>query len=170
MIDWSNPDPDPSDLDPSNPAPGAGLTGSIGSKCDLYAYMAGKNHVCSHCRRTTVHSEKDERWLWRAPVFGDFVVHCAVPSDSKLEKGSKKGTSTGVRTANVLLCKWSERPGFSWFLPNSVLWGQNLAEILFLLWLAFCRHRLQKHNWKSIPWGIAKNIVTKKFDPFMAKS
>ena len=39
MIDWSNTDPDPSDLDPSNPAPGAGLTGSIGSKCDLCAYM-----------------------------------------------------------------------------------------------------------------------------------
>ena len=39
---------------------------------------------------TTVHSEKDERWLWRAPVFGDFVVHCAVLRDSKLEKGSKK--------------------------------------------------------------------------------
>ena len=50
MIDWSNPDPDPSDLDPSNPAPGAGLTGSIGSKCDLCAYMASKNHFCTHCR------------------------------------------------------------------------------------------------------------------------
>ena len=30
--------------------PGAGLSGSIGSKCDLCAYMAGKNHFCTHCR------------------------------------------------------------------------------------------------------------------------
>ena len=105
---------------------------------------------------TTVHSEKDERWLRRAPVLADFVVHCALPRDSKLEKGSKKGTSTGVPTGNVLLCKWSEQPGFSWFFPNSVLWGQNLAEILFLLWLALWKIRLQKHNWKSIPWGLPK--------------
>ena len=55
MIDWSNPDPDPSDLDPSNPAPGsgAGLTGSIGSKCDLCAYMVGKNHFYTHCRTSS---------------------------------------------------------------------------------------------------------------------
>ena len=53
MIDSSNPDPDPPDLDPSNPAPGAGLTGSIGSKCDLCAYIVGKNHFSTHCRRST---------------------------------------------------------------------------------------------------------------------
>ena len=103
----------------------------------------------------TVYSEKVERWLWRAPVFGDFVVHCAMPRYSKLEKGSKKGTATGFRTGNVLLCKWSERPAFSWFFLNSVLWGQNLAEILFLLWLTLWKTRLQKHNWKRIPWGTA---------------
>ena len=64
---------------------------------------------------TTVHSEKDERWLWRASSrvwrFCGTGTLCP-PRDSKLEKASKKGTSTGVRTANVLLCKWSERPGF----------------------------------------------------------
>ena len=43
----------------------------------------------------TLHSEKVERWLWRAPVFGDIVVHCAVPRDSKLEKGSKKAPQLG---------------------------------------------------------------------------
>ena len=59
MIDWSNPHPDPSDLDPSNPAPGAGLTESIGSKCDLCAYMAGKNHFCTHCRPSSFQSS----WL-----------------------------------------------------------------------------------------------------------
>ena len=31
-------------------APRAGLTGSIGSKCDHCAYVAGKTHVCNHCR------------------------------------------------------------------------------------------------------------------------
>ena len=41
--------------------------------------------------------------------------------------------------------------------PNSVLLGQNLAEILFLLWLAFWTKKLQKHNWKRIPYGIAEN-------------
>ena len=40
--------------------------------------------------------------------------------------------------------------------PNSVLLGQNLAEILFLLWLAFWTKKLQKHNWKRIPYGIAE--------------
>ena len=45
--------------------------------------------------KPTVHSEKDEHWLWRAPVFGDFVVHGAVPLDSKLEKGSKKAPQLG---------------------------------------------------------------------------
>ena len=48
-------------------------------------------YACISPNPTTVHSEKDERWLWRVPVFGDFVAHCAVPRDSKLEKGSKKG-------------------------------------------------------------------------------
>ena len=28
-------------------------------------------------------------------MFGDFVVHCAVPRDSKLEKGSKKAPQLG---------------------------------------------------------------------------
>ena len=42
--------------------------------------------------------------------------------------------------------------------PNSVLWGRNLAEILFLLWLALWRNRLQKYDGKSIPWGIAKKL------------
>ena len=37
----------------------------------------------------------------------------------------------------------------------------NLAEILFFLWLAFRRNGLQKHNGKSIPWGIAEKIVQK---------
>ena len=40
--------------------------------------------------------------------------------------------------------------------PNSVLLGQNLAEILFLLWLAFWTKKLQKYNWKRIPYGIAE--------------
>ena len=47
----------------------------------------------------------------------------------------------------------------AWILmvfPNSVLLGQNLAEILFLLWLAFWTKKLQKHNWKRIPYGIAE--------------
>ena len=47
----------------------------------------------------------------------------------------------------------------AWILmvfPNSVLLGQNLAEILFLLWLAFWTNKLQKHNWKRIPYGIAE--------------
>ena len=119
---------------------------------------------------STVHSEKVEHWLWRAPVFGDFVVHCAVPRDSKLEKGSKKAPQLGFEPQ--MYCYASGVSGFSWFLPNSVLWGQNLAEILFLLWLAFWRNRLQKHNWKSIPCGIAKKRgdENSKFDPFMAKS
>ena len=92
-------------------------------------------------------------------MFGDFVVHvhCVQCRAIRNLKRVQKGTSTGVRTANVLLCKWSERPGFSWFLPNSVLWRQNLAEILFLFWLAFWR----KLTWKSIPWGDCQKKETK---------
>ena len=35
--------------------------------------------------------------------------------------------------------------------------GRNTILVMACFW----RNGLQKHNWKHIPWGIAKNIVTK---------
>ena len=34
--------------------------------------------------------QKDERWPWQYPVFGDFVIHVAMPRDLKLEKRVQK--------------------------------------------------------------------------------
>ena len=90
-------------------------------------------------------------------IFRDFIVHGAVPQNLKPEKGSKKGTSTGVRTAHYTVASGVKRPGLSFF-SDSVLSRQNLAEILFVVCFAFRRSRLQKHNWKSIPLGIAKKL------------
>ena len=61
----------------------------------------------------------------------------------------------GFEPQNALLQAGSNGLDFDGF-PNSVLLGQNLAEILFLLWLAFWTKKLQKHNWKRIPYGIAE--------------
>ena len=112
--------------------------------------------IASQVVLTTVHSEKDGAGSGELPYWPILWYPVQCGEIRNLKKGPKKGTSTGVGTGNVLLCKWSEQPGFSWFFPNSVLWGQNLAEILFLLWLALWKIRLQKHNWKSIPWGLPK--------------
>ena len=73
-FDWSNPDPDPSDLDPVNPPRGAGLTGSNGSKCDLCAYMAGKTRFCTHCgTHTWIEIElADFLYNWRGEY--DFLL------------------------------------------------------------------------------------------------
>ena len=114
---------------------------------------------------TTVHSKKRlSAGSGELPCLAIlwYTVQCRAIRN--LQKGPKRHLNWGSNRKCtviyiILLCKWSERPGFSWFLPNSVLWGQNLAEILFLLWLAFWRNRLQKH--KSIPWGIAKKKETK---------
>ena len=51
VVDWSNPNPGTSDLDPSNPAPAAGLNGSSGfilAKQGICTCLACNNHVyCS---------------------------------------------------------------------------------------------------------------------------
>ena len=74
---------------------------------------------------TTVYSEKDEHWLWRAPVFGDFVVHCAVPRDSKLEKGSKKGTSTGFEPQMYCYASGVNGLDFHGFYPIQCFEGKT---------------------------------------------
>ena len=142
-----------------------GLGGAKVQKQVIPLPLTGHQGLTSGTNRvtlgTTVHSEKDERWLRRAPVFDDFVAHCAMPRDSKLEKGSKKGTSTGVRTANVLFCKRSERPGFSWFFPNSNFWGQNLAESYSCYGLLFGEIDFKNTIGRAFHGGLLKKTATK---------
>ena len=61
----------------------------------------------------TVHSEKDERlrWLWRAPVFGDFVVLYTVQCREipNLKKGPKKAPQLGFEPQ--MYCYASEGSG-----------------------------------------------------------
>ena len=75
-------------------------------------------------------------------IFRDFIVHSAVLRN--LKKGPKRVPELGFepqgQTGWILM-----------FFPNSVLLGQNLAEILLLQRLAFWTNRLQKYNWKRIP-------------------
>ena len=68
---------------------------------------------------------RDRPWLWRAPVFGDFIVHGAVPRYLELEKGSKKGASNGVRTAQCTVAKIVKRLGFSQFRVFGAKAGRN---------------------------------------------
>ena len=109
----------------------------------------------------TVHPEKDERWLWRATVLGDFVVHCAMPRDSKLETGSKKGTSTGVRTGNVLLCKWSERPGFIMVFPQFSVFRATPGRNPFLVMANSLENRLQNTIGRAFHGGLPNKIRRK---------
>ena len=72
-----------------------------------------------------VHSEKDERWLWRAPVFGDFVVHCAVPRDSKLEKGSNKVPQPGLEPQMYCYASGVNGLDFHGFSPIQCFGGKT---------------------------------------------
>ena len=71
----------------------------------------------------------------------------------KLEiwKRVQKGYLNWGSNRTMHCCRQGQTAWILMGFPNSVLLGQNLAEILFFLWLAFWRNRLQKHNWKTIP-------------------
>ena len=85
-------------------------------------------------------------------IFRDFIVHSAVLRTLKFEKGCLNWGSN----RRMHCCRRGQTAWILMVFPNSVLLGQNLAEILFLLWLAFWTKKLQKHNWKRIPYGIAE--------------
>ena len=70
-------------------------------------------------------------------IFRDFIVHSAVLRNLNFERESKKGSWTGVRAPQCTVAGGAQTAWILMVFPNSMLLGQNLADILFLLWLTF---------------------------------
>ena len=84
-------------------------------------------------------------------VISSYTVQCC--ELLKFEKRVQKGCLNWGSNRRMHCCRRGQTAWILMVFPNSVLLGQNLAEILFLLWLAFWTKKLQKHNWKRIPYG-----------------
>ena len=88
-------------------------------------------------------------------MFGDFVVHCAVPQYSKLEKGSKKAPQLhGVRTANVLLCKWN----FHGFYPIQCFGGKTWPKSYSCYGLLFGEIDFKNTIGRAFHGGLPKKL------------
>ena len=73
-------------------------------------------------------------------IFRDFIVHSAVLRTLKFEKGCLNWGSN----RRMHCCRQGQTAWILMVFPNSLLLGQNLAEILFLLWLAFWTKKILK--------------------------
>ena len=118
----------------------------------------------------TVHSEKVERWLWRAPVFGDFVVHCAVPRDWKLEKGSKKAPQQGFEPQMYCYASGVNGLDFHGVYPIQCFGGKTWPKSYSCYGLLFAEIDFKNTEEHSMGDCQKKGDENSKFDPFMAKS
>ena len=75
-------------------------------------------------------------------------------------KRVQKGTSTGVWTANVLLCKWSAWPGFPWFCQIQCFGGKTSPKSYSCYGLLFGEIDIKNTIGRAFH-GISKKTETK---------
>ena len=115
--------------------------------CTMYMYGAVT---------PTVHSEKVERWLWRAPVFGDFVVHCAVPRGSKFEKGSKKAPQLGFEPQMYCYASGVNGLDFHGFYPIQCFGGKTWPKSYSCYGLLFAEIDFKNTIGRAFHGGLPK--------------
>ena len=95
-------------------------------------------------------------------IFRDFIVHSAVLRNLKFEEGSKKGTWTGVRTAQCTALVQAGSNGLDFMVfPIQCFWGKTWPKSYSWYGLLFGQKDFRNIIGRGFHMGLQKKILKK---------